>query len=83
MAKHSNLEVESVIPSVADVEIPPKCYVDKRVNIPCLSPKQAMYLKRLTVLLSNQGARLDNGRLVISGSNAVRYILENLANQDS
>lgn len=52
-------------------------YVRKRHDIN-LSRKQASNLKRIALGLGQSGNRLENGKIVDTGSDAIKWMLENV-----
>jgi hypothetical protein len=59
-------------------EIPPDVYLQRHVEVQ-LSSSQAATLRRLVEALDLSRVRLGSNRRVTTGSDAVRYLLEQLA----
>lgn len=61
-------------------DFPPHCYVTPHVEVQ-LDAAQAATLRRLVEGLDVAGARLANNRRVTTGPDAVRYLLDRLADK--
>lgn len=52
-------------------------FVRKRYEVR-LSGQQALAIRRLTLGLGESGAKLQNGKFIETGSDAIKWLLENL-----
>lgn len=75
MAKEKACVVDSIIFEVPVAEFPVGGYCSTRLDLN-LTHQQAMNLRRIVAGLDKAGARLNSGTRVVTGPDAVRYLLE-------
>lgn len=75
MAKEKACVVNAIIFEIPVAEFPAGGYCSTRLDLN-LTQCQAMNLKRMVAGLDQAGARLKSGTRVVTGTDAVRYILE-------
>lgn len=67
--------VEELTITVPLGEFPENGYISPRLDLH-LSPQQARTLKRIAAGLDKAGERLKSGTRVVSGADAIRFLLE-------
>lgn len=75
MAKEKACVAETIIVEIPVAEVSPQAYCSTRLDLN-LTHHQASNLKRIVAGLDKAGARLRSGTRVVTGPDAVRYILE-------
>ena len=75
-AAQAILEVAITVP-ISDVSLD-NCHIRTHIDVQSLSRNQGTVLRRLQLALDNRGAKLANGRRVVTPPDAIRWLLEEI-----
>lgn len=72
-------DIQTALLEVPLAAVPPDVYLPQHVDVQLNTQDQRMALKRLQLALESKPTRLASGRLVTSGNDTFRWLLEQIA----